>query len=62
MIIELIVQLLMIKAGSSVLGSALLGTAPLTPVISIICWVIGAFSLVVHVIGKKIPLHLFSFA
>jgi hypothetical protein len=50
----------MIWAGSGKLGSALLGTAPLTTNQQIICWVIGASSLLVNIAAKKIPLQYFS--
>ena len=60
--IEMFVQTLMINASSSKLGSALLGTAPMTLVMTITCWIFGAFSLVINVAGKKIPLEHFKFA
>ena len=59
---EMAVQLFMINAAHSDLGSALLGTAPMTLVMHISCWVFGAFSLVVNVILKQIPLEKFTFA
>jgi Ca2+-transporting ATPase len=46
------VQQLMINAAYTTLGSALLGTAPLTSGQTAICWGFGAFSLVVNVILK----------
>jgi len=62
MIFEIIITEAMIKAGSSTLGSALLGTAPLTTNMNIVCWVLGAFSLVINVLLKQIPLSKFRFA
>lgn len=61
MAVELIVQHLMIRAGSTVLGSALLGTNDLSAPQKITCWLLGLFSLVVHVAGKQISLETFSF-
>lgn len=46
----------MIWLGAGRLGSALLGTAGLTTGQQITCWVLGAFSLVVNVILKQIPM------
>lgn len=59
--IELFIQVCMIKAGKTVLGSALLGTASLEPLQTMACWLFGAFSLVVGVISKKIPVEKFYF-
>lgn len=59
---EMFGQLCMLKAGTTKLGSALLGTTELTLVQHIICWTFGVFSLIVHAIGKKMPLDLFKFA
>ena len=42
------------------MGSALLGTAELTMGMQITCWVLGAFSLVVNVALKQIPLTHFD--
>uniref|UniRef100_A0A7S3IHV2 Cation-transporting P-type ATPase C-terminal domain-containing protein n=1 Tax=Strombidium inclinatum TaxID=197538 RepID=A0A7S3IHV2_9SPIT len=58
---EMVVQQLMINASNSTLGSALLGTAPMSVNLQITCWAIGAFSLVVNVILKQIPIENFSF-
>jgi len=62
LLLEVFLQQCMIWAGDDKLGSALLGVTKLTTNQQIICWVIGAFSLVVNVIGKKIPLQFFRFA
>lgn len=42
-------------------GSALFGTAPLSPEMHMICWGFGVFSLIVNVIAKKIPIENFNF-
>jgi hypothetical protein len=57
---EILIQQLMINAGSSTLGSALIGTAPLTTGMQITCWVLGALSLGVNVGIKKIPIDKFD--
>jgi len=59
--VEMIVQHVMIKAGESTLGSALLGTAPMTPMMTTSCWLFGAFTLVVNVVIKQIPFEKFIF-
>jgi Ca2+-transporting ATPase len=59
--LELVVQCMMIKAGNSTLGSALLGTAPLTTPMHVACWCFGAFTLVVNFVSKLIPLSKFAF-
>lgn len=53
------IQHLMVNAAYTTLGSALLGTAPLTSGQTALCWGLGAFSLVVNVILKQIPLENF---
>jgi Ca2+-transporting ATPase len=58
---EMALQVLMVTAGNSVLGSALLGTAPLTTAMHITCWCLGAFSLVVNRVMLKMPLEKFRF-
>lgn len=52
----------MINAGYTTLGSALLGTAPMTTSMTVACWVLGAFSLVVNFLSKQIPLSKFKFS
>jgi len=58
-IFEFAITTLMVNAGSSALGSALLGTSGLTTAQMIICWSIGAFSLAVNAIIKKLPMQFF---
>ena len=50
----------MINAGTSTLGSALLGTAPLSKGMQISCWILGALSWAVNVAFKKIPVEKFE--
>jgi len=50
----------MIDVGSTIIGSALLGTGHLTIGMQITCWVLGALSLVVNLGLKKIPLDYFK--
>lgn len=59
-IFEMALQNYMIYAARYQLGSALLGTAPLTTAQLITCWCLGAFTLVVHVIMKQVPLEKFA--
>lgn len=61
-IIEMAIQDIMIRAGSWGLGSAIVGTAKITQGMTITCWVLGAFSLVVNVIIKQIPIEYFEFS
>lgn len=60
--VEMFLQLMMVKAGYSDLGSALLGTAPMSTVMIVVCWIFGAFTLVVNIGLKKIPIAKFEFA
>ena len=60
-VFEAVLQVLMVQSGNSQLGSALLGTAPMTTSMQITCWVLGALSLVVNIGLKKIPLDKFQF-
>lgn len=59
---EIALQILMITAGKTVLGSALLGTAEMTVGMHITAWCLGAFSLVVNRILLKIPVEKFRFS
>lgn len=52
---------LMLMAGTFGLGSALIGTAPLTIGQRILCWILGALSVGVNVGLKKIPKKHFEF-
>ena len=61
MAFEFFIQQMMIKAGHSTLGSALLGTAPMSQGQIATCWGLGIFSLVVNVLLKQIPLENFAF-
>ena len=58
---EFFVQNLMIKAGNTSLGSALIGTAPLTTAQTWTCWVLGVLPLGVNLLLKQIPLEKFAF-
>jgi len=58
-LLEFFITILMVRAGSSRLGSAVLGTAALTTGQIIVCWVLGAMSLVVHVASKRLPMKPF---
>lgn len=60
MILELVLQLIMINPSKGSLLSALAGTHELTLTQHIVCWSVGAFTLVVNIIGKKIPLQSFK--
>jgi hypothetical protein len=49
----------MVEAGNTELGSALLGTTGITDLQHLICWLLGAFSLIVNIILKFIPMNAF---
>lgn len=51
-VIEMAAQTAMIQLGGSTLGSALLGTAPMTPLMIFFCWFFGGLTLIVNVIIK----------
>ena len=51
----------MINFSSSKLGSALLGTAPLSVPLQIVCWVLGSLSLIVNLLLKHVPEEIFKF-
>ena len=61
MAIELLIQHFMLLSSNFKVGSALFGTTPLSLEMLLICWGFGAFSLVVNVVAKKIPLENFKF-
>lgn len=61
MAIELALQNYMVWAASLPLGPVLLGTADLTFGQRILCWVLGALSLAVHPLLRKVPLSKFAF-
>lgn len=61
LIFELIVQHFMLLSSKFQVGSALFGTAPLNETLVAVCWTFGAFSLIVNLIAKKIPLENFKF-
>ena len=50
----------MIELAESPLGSAIIGTAPLTQNQKITCWVLGALSLAVYPAMKQIPVAKFA--
>ena len=50
----------MVEIGATTLGSSLIGTADLNAVDRIVCWCIGASTLIWGAILKKIPLHPFE--
>jgi len=52
---EFLVTFLMVRGGSSHLTGSLFGTAPITTGQSVVCWILGALSLVVNVASKRIP-------
>jgi hypothetical protein len=57
---EFFLTWLMVEIGATSLGSSLIGTAGLTPVERIICWCVGASTLLWGAILKKIPLSPFE--
>lgn len=60
MLTELGIQYLMINASQSTVGSALFGTAPITNMQALTCWIFGFMSIPLNVIFKKIPLSSFA--
>lgn len=50
----------MIFSGNFALGSALLGTAPLTWNMQLTCWILGFMALPVNLVVKKTPLDPFK--
>ena len=51
---------MMVDAGGSELGSALIGTSSLTTGQTITCWVLGALTLGVNAILKFLPMNFFA--
>jgi len=61
MVAEFGLQHLIIMSGSTSLGKALFGVEELTRTEQMICWVIGASSLVINLVVKKISVDKFAF-
>lgn len=59
--IEVTIQDLMVRSGEYGLGKAFFGTAKLTDGMSMTCWTLGAFSLIVNLAIKQIPIDYFAF-
>ena len=60
-IAEMVIEhMLIIWSGTTVTGGKILGMAPLPFEVMIISSLIGAFSIVIHVVQVKIPLPLFE--
>jgi len=51
----------MVRFGNSELGSALLGTAPLTTNQVITCWVLGFSTLIINPLVKQVPMPFFYY-
>ena len=51
----------MVDIGATALGSALIGTANITPGMHLYCWLQGASVLLINLIIKKIPKEKFDF-
>ena len=58
--IEFLITNMMIRGGESHLTSSLFGTAPITTGQSIVCWILGAISLIVNIGSKKLPIEPFK--
>jgi Ca2+-transporting ATPase len=59
--IEKTLQHLMVTVGATGLGKAFLKTSSLTPGMTATCWSLGAFSLVMNLVIKQIPIEYFNF-
>lgn len=57
---EFFLTWLMVEIGATTIGSSLIGTAKLTTVEHIVCWCVGASTLIWGAILKKIPLDHFK--
>jgi hypothetical protein len=51
----------MVTVGATGLGKAFLKTSSLTPGMTATCWSLGAFSLVMNLVIKQIPIEYFNF-
>ena len=60
-LLEFFITYWMVRGGESHFVSGITGTAPLTRAMHITCWVLGASTLIVNIIIKKIPLDVFDF-
>lgn len=58
---EFFIQNFMMIVSNNKLGSTLLGVAPITANQNLTCWLLGASTLLVNIILKKIPVRLFEF-
>jgi len=58
---EFFIQNFMMILSSNKLGSTLLGVAPITANQNLTCWILGASTILVNIILKKIPVSLFEF-
>ena len=54
-VFEVTIQQLMITAGNTDLGAALIGTASLTFKQQLLCWMLGFLSLIVSMLSRKLP-------
>jgi len=50
----------MLMAGNTKLGGSIFGTAPLTFGQVSACWGFGAFSLIINIVAKKVPIEIFN--
>lgn len=58
---EFFIQNFMMIMSNNKLGSSLLGVAPITANQNLTCWLLGASTLLVNIILKKMPVSLFEF-
>jgi len=57
---EFFLTWLMVDIGATTIGSSLIGTANLTPMDHLICWLVGASTLLVGVLIKLVPIGHFE--